>query len=413
MVEPPFFTDRADEIARVRRALLEAPARLLVYGERRMGKTSLLEAARRAAERAGGRVVFADLSTASSPADMANRVLESATRALGRSWTDMASELVTRLRVRLQLVPDPVSGLAIPTVEAGLRSRDEDEQHESLVGVLDALESMAAERDATLGLILDEFQEIHRFGGESAEWRLRGAIQHHQRVSYVLAGSDTSLIRAMTGRKRAFYGMFELLSLGPIEDEHLGRWIDERLDSAGAPAPGTGARCIAVAGPRTRDVVRLARAAYEVLRGGGLETSATAPQSDAGTADRIAATHRRADSAADPVIVVRAALERVVAEEDDPMRTLWSNLTSLQQNVLRAVAWNGAGLASRDTIERFGLGYGGTARNSALALIERGILEKREDSDSGYGFDSPFARAWVVANALPDVGILVGIDHGL
>ncbi len=398
VVAPPFFTDRADEVARVKRALVEAPRRLLVYGERRMGKTSVLRAGERAARRAKAKVVFADLSTASSPADMANRVLESATRALGRTWRGMASDFVGRLRIRLQLVPDPVSGLAIPTVDASLRSRGEDEQHASFTGVLDALEAMAAARKTTLGVVLDEFQEIHRFGGESAEWRLRGAIQHHDHVSYVLAGSDTSLIRAMTGRKRAFYGMFDLLELGPIDTRHLARWVDERLKGAGVAAAGAGARCIEVAGPRTRDVVRLARAVYEVVRSGR-------------EADVAEAAGAQSGSEAAAAVVVRAALARVVAEEDAPLRAQWANLTPVQQNVLRAVAWGGGGIAAKDTLERFGLSYGGTARNTGLALVDRGLLARDDDAPSGFSFESPFARAWVVSNALPDAGVLVAIDH--
>ncbi|HWV56586.1 MAG TPA: AAA family ATPase [Longimicrobiales bacterium] len=393
VVEPPFFTDRAEEVRRVRDALLEVPRRLLVYGERRMGKTSVLHAARRAAERRGGRVVFADLSTASSPADMANRVLDSATRALGRHWRDFISGLAGRLRFRLQLVPDPITGLAIPTVEGWLRSRAESEQYDSFVSVLDALEAMAAERDSTLALILDEFQEIHRFGGESAEWRLRGAMQHHQRLSYVLAGSDTSLIRAMTGPSRAFYDMLDMMRLGPIDPAHLSRWIDERMAGAGIQAPGLGARAIEVVGPRTRDVVRLARAAFDLLREQAGLAAAGAPV------------------AREPTEVVRRALEAVVAEEDDRMRATWSNLTPLQQNVLRAVAWGGSGLAARDTLERFGLTHGATARNTATALATRGLLVRREGSVTGFDFESPFARAWVVRHTLPDVGLLLPIDH--
>ncbi len=382
VVEPPWFTDRADEVRRIRKTLARPPAKLLVYGERRMGKTSALHVARGQVERGGGAVVFADLSTASSPTDMANRLLGGASRALGRNWTDFVGDLAARLQVRLELTPDPVTGLAVPTVAASLRSRPEADQFESFVRVLDVLEGMAAARDARLGVILDEFQEIHRFGGEAAEWRLRGSVQTHQHLGYVLAGSDASLIRQMLGPGRAFYELFEPMHLGPIDPEHLTRWMDERMREHGAPCPGMGERSLAVAGERTRDVVRLARASFEEARGG----------------------------CGDAEALVRDALARVVAEEDDRMRAVWYGLTGLQQNVLRAVAWNRAGLTAAETIERFGLGYGGTARNSAHALIKQGLLRKVE-STVGYAFDSPFARAWVVGKALPDVGVLVAIDH--
>jgi hypothetical protein len=385
VVEPPFFTDRASEVKRIRAALERPPAKLLVYGERRMGKTSAIHVARRAAERRGFPVVFADLSTASSPADMANRLLEAASRALGRRWTDFVGDIASQLQVRLQLVPDPATGLAVPTVEAELRSRAVQDQYDSFVSVLDGLEAMASARDTRLGVVLDEFQEIHRFGGEDAEWRLRGAIQHHRQIGYVLAGSDASLIRAMTGPSRAFYELFDLLPFGPIDPDHLSRWIDEQFKVAGFGFDGLGRRTLEVAGDRTRDIVRLARAAFQFARSG------TGPE--------------------DAVAMVCACLELLVSEEDDRMRATWDTLTELQQNVLRAVAWNGDGLTAAETLRRFALGHAGTARNTALALEKRGMVRRSDRRVAGYDFDSPFARAWVVSNALPDAGILVGIDH--
>ena len=380
VVEPPFFTDRADEVARIRAALQEPGAKLLVYGERRMGKTSALLMAARAAERKGTRVVVADFSTASSVTDLANRILEGAARALGRRKRDAVGDLVERLQLRLQLIPDPTTGLMIPTLEAALRSRDVEEQRASLARVLDTLEELAADRGVHLGLVLDEFQEIHRFGGEEAEWHLRGVLQRHAHVSYVCAGSATHLIRRMLGRERAFYKLFDVLSLGAIDEAHLARWIDERVRDGGRPLPGLGSRCIAAAGPRTRDVVQLARRAWEV------------------------ATR---DPALDAEGAVRRAFGEIVAEDDDLARTLWDNLTPLQQNVLRAVAGAEEGLTAQATLERFGLGPSGSAANAARRLAEEGYLTKPAGRGSGFAFDSPFLRGWVVVNALPDLGLHV------
>lgn len=386
VVEPPYFTARADELDLIRTALEAPQGRMLVHGERRMGTSSVLHVARLQVERRGGHVVFADLSTASSAADMANRVLAAADRALGGSWPDLPAALAARPGVRLDPVADPVSGQrAILAVEAGLRSRPAPEQYDAFVSVLDALESEAARRDAGLGVVLDGFQRIPRSAGGDAEGRLPGAIRRHRRLSYVVAGPDASLGRRTTGPEGAFHELFRALHIGPIERSHLARWIDERMASSERPAPGLGRRAIQVAGDRTRDVVRVADAAWTVVGA-------------------------RGESGLDPGELVRRALERLVAEEDDRMRAVWSNLTELQQNVLRAVAWNEAGLTSQETVDRFGLGFGGTARNTALALEKQGLL-RRPDDAPGFRFDSPFARAWVVRHALPDAGIRLPIDH--
>jgi hypothetical protein len=377
LVEPPWFTNRADEIRRVRDALLDPPTKLLLYGDRRMGKTSLLHMARRGAERKGGAVVMADFSTASTVADLGNRLLAAAARGLGRTWREFVTDLVSRLRITARLVPDPVTGLIVPTLEAGLREQDLETQQATLQGILDTLDAMAGERGAKLGVVLDEFQEIHRLGGEAAEWHLRGVIQSHRHVAYVLSGSRTALIRRMLEKGRAFYKLFDLLHLGPIEPRHFARWIDERMIDGARPCPGVGTRCIQVAGPRTRDVVQLARACWDV----------------AGSAPGL-----------EPSQCVDLAFRQVVESEDDPIRAWWAKLTPHQQNVLRAVAGSEVGLTTRETLSRFALGHSGSVSNSAGALVEDDRLV-RVDRASGYDFDSPFVRGWVVMNALPDVGI--------
>jgi len=376
VVTPPHFTNRAAEIARIRDALGSPPAKLLVYGPRRMGKTSTILVASMAAERDGVHVVRADLSTASSTADVTNRLLAAAVRSVGRTWKDLASLFVERLQISVGLRPDPATGLAIPTLDASLRGRDAGTQRDTLGNTLDMLDALAAERNVRLGIILDEFQEIHRLEGEAAEWHLRGVMERHAHLTYLLAGSRTALIHRMVSDPgRALYKLLDVLHLGPMEDDHLARWIDERMADSGKPLRGLGARCLEVAGPRTRDVVQLARSVWRAWTEG-----------------------EEVDS------LVEAAFRDVIAEEDVIARTLWEGLTPHQQDVLRAVAGAQAGLTSRETLERFSLPSSGTVSNTAQALVAEDLLVK-VDSTPGYDFESPFFRGWVVTRTLPDVGM--------
>jgi hypothetical protein len=376
VVTPPHFTNRAAEVARIREVLRSPPSKLLVYGPRRMGKTSAILVATEAAKRDGAYVVRADLSTASSIADVTNRLLAAAVRGVGRGWKDLASVFVERLRISVGLRPDPVTGMALPMLDASLRAADADAQRETLGSALDTLERLAAERKSRLGVILDEFQEIHRLGGEAAEWHLRGVMERHTHVSYVVAGSRTGLIHRMISEPgRAFYKLLEVLYLGPMEDGHFGRWVDERMGATGRPAPGLGARCLEVAGPRTRDVVQLARACW-----------------------------RNWTDQDDVEALLDAGFRDVVADEAEIARTVWEGLTPLQQDVLRAVAGAESGLTARATLRRFALPASGTVSNTASALEAEGLLVKAE-ATPGYDFESPFFRGWVVLRALPDVGM--------
>jgi hypothetical protein len=376
VVTPPHFTNRAAEIARVRDVLRSPPSKLLVYGPRRMGKTSTILMAAQAVERDGSVVVRADLSTASSMADVVNRLLAAAVRGVGRAWKDLPMLLVERLQISVGLRPDPVSGLAIPVLDAGLRERGAGEQQDTLGHALDTLNDLASERNTRLGVILDEFQEIHGLGGERAEWHLRGVMERHDNLSYVLAGSRTALIQRMVSDPGgAFYKLLDMLYFGPMDDEHFARWIDERMAESRRRAPGLGRRCIEIAGPRTRDVVQLARSAW---RGWS---------KNLGVED-----------------LVDLAFREVVADEEVITHTLWKGLTPHQQDLLRAVAGAEAGLTTRETLERFALPASGTVSNTAAALVAEGLLVKAE-TPPGYDFDSPFFRGWVVSRALPDLGI--------
>jgi uncharacterized protein len=378
-----YFTNREAELDRFRATLREPGAKLVVYGYRRTGKTSALEVAAASIRKEGGHAIVADLSTATTITDLGNRILEAQAVSLGRRWRDMIGDLAARFKGTLKLTTDPVTGLIIPSVDVSLRDASSEEQSRTLVSVLDAVNALAGERAVLLGLVLDEFQELAEIGGPRAEWTLRGAIQRHQHVSYIFAGSKPHLIRRMVHEKgRALYQLADELSFGPIDPRHMASWIDERLASVGQRGDGVGETCVRLAGPRTRDIVELARKC----------------------ADRANEGRAITDDA------VGLAFLELIEEKDDGIRSWWDGLTANQQNVLRAVAGSSDGLTTTSTRSRFSLPSTGTATNTAKALLEDGRLVKTTGG-SGYVFDNPFVRGWVVRHALPDLGLSLPLTH--
>jgi hypothetical protein len=381
------FADRAAEVARLESALTEPGSKLIVYGPRRMGKTSVLLRAIERVNAGGGHAVFADLSTASSATDMSNRILTAAGAVLGRTLHDFITDLVSRLKLSVTLTADPATGLVLPGLDLQARDWDAARQREALSDVLDALDALAEKRKLTIGIALDEFQEITTLGGAKAEWQLRGAMQRHQHLSYVLAGSRTHLIERMTGTAGAFYKLADKMPFGPIEQRVFATWIDRRFRAAGLQSNGAGRTIVEAAAPRTRDIMQLARVCFDRGRSTGLIVKKD----------------------------IEEALREIIAEENDLFHMQWRGLTPLKQNVLRAVAAGAAGLTTRQVIQRFSLVSTGSATNAAAALIEAGLLI-REDAFSGervatptgYAFDSPFFLAWVWWNALQDLGPTFG-----
>jgi len=384
VVKGDYFTNRNNEIKRLVQALTEPGSKLLVYSPRRMGKTSAVMNAVDKVNKNGGHAFLADLSTASTAIDMGNRILAAATRIIGKKWKNFVTDVVSRLNVTVSLTPDPTTGIPLPSIDINLRGEEIGKQRQTLSGILDAINGTAKERKITVGIALDEFQEIHKFGGETAEWDLRASIQQHGNIGYVLFGSREHLIQHMMSSKGALYKMVDKMPFGPINSSHMAKWVDTRMADAGIKVQGVGDCIVHLAGARTRDIVQVARRCYDRTTSIGRAT----------------------------VEDVEYAFEDIIAEEHDLLYECWLSFTAHQQNILRAVAAGGKGLTTRETLARFTLGSSGTVTNTVNSLIKAGHLIRQDahtlrkvTTPTGYDFDSPFFKGWVIRHTLSDIGL--------
>ena len=379
------FTDRETERAEIARSLRTPRGHIVVAGLRRMGKTSILLAVRDELVKAGDPVLYVDLWTASTIEDMTTRLAAAAAAVLGRRWQDTVSRLGRTLKLSFEVSESP-TGLMIPVPKLEFRDAPVGMQRQRLVDTLDLLEQLATRQKAHLSVIIDEFQEIERLGSEgqgekrvSAMRQVRAAIQHHRHVTYVFAGSDRRLIQQLHAEDGgALHNLGRKYDIGPIESNHFAKWIERRFRIMGIDGSGAGHRIIDVAGPRTRDVRTLAESIAELAR------------------ERAVVTEALIDDG------VRA----VVRQRRSSYEADWKSLTRLQQNVLRAVAAEGAGLTKRDTRDKYGLGEASGISKTIDALTERAVLLR---DNVLVIFDDPFYRAWVIDAALPDVGVRLPI----
>ena len=365
-----YFTDRAREVARIREAM-SSKGRLLVYGERRQGKSSAIEQAARRVRTDVGLVLSADLSTATGLGDMARWLMAGVPWKW--KWREQLQEALARAQLRVETRVDAAGN---PVLGLGLATRPMEPEHgldevRRVVGVLDRL--AAVDSAPVVAVVLDEFQDVTRIL-ERGDWILRDIIQTSKALSFVCAGSRRGVIDRILAPDGAFHRFFEPLFFGPMDPEHLARWIESRLSRPGIQCePGVGREIVDLAGDRTEDAVRLARGVFfEALRRGKAAVPHVAP-----------------------------ALQAAALENHDRYHRLWNELSRAQQALLRAVAAGETQLYGREARDRFGLTSPGTIRNALKALRDRSLLVESDPAR----LDDPYFRQWILLRAMPEGGL--------
>jgi hypothetical protein len=372
------FADREQEVARIVHTFQSPGSRLLVYGDRRLGKSSAVDRAAQVARKGKQKVVVATLATATDPADAAQQIVRGVREQIGRNWRATLEGVAGRLQATMEVSPPDAAGAA-PGVRLVFGLREQGSQRRNLLWeALGAVNAQMEAEGSTLGIAIDEFQRIHEWGGEDAEWALKAALETHRNLAYVLAGSKRHLIEGMiTSKGRALWKQVDALPFQPIDPQVLAEWIHIHASRTGISFSLSACDLITeLAGPRTRDIVQLARAAWDAA-------------SRAGQVDDM---------------LVEAAMETLVQEQGALFSALWRGLQPTDQRVLRAIAAEpNLALQSADSLQRYRLGPKSSVSTALARMVDNEVLAR--DNDGRYAFDDPFFRRWVQVFALADLGL--------
>jgi hypothetical protein len=376
------LANRAAEVARLVAALTDVDRRLIYYGDRRMGKSSALEEAAIRARKKGAKVAVADLATATGMDDAAKRVLEAVYHEVGRSWRESIERIAGAVKARISWAPLAAHGLgefSLAIERGGATSPT------FFPETLKALNAELERRRLRIGLAIDEFQRLFLWGGEDAQWALKSAIERHRQVAYVLTGSSKSVIaQFVASKKHGMWKAADAIEFGPIAPDEMVHWMRKRARETGVEMDvGCAEAIVRTAGPRTRDIVQLARGVWDrgrVRRGEAL---------------RLA----QADS-------VGPAFDAIVGEQAALFTQLWTSLPRAQQRVLAVLAGlPDAQLTADETLARFDLGAKSTVQTALESLVGEETLQREQRGK--YVFDDPYYRRWVQLNIVSDLGLSV------
>lgn len=362
------FTDRADEVARVRRAIRERE-RLLVYGERRMGKTSILaRAAHREEAEHDATVLWLDLWSLTSVADMLRAVLA----AVPVRWAPLQrlQLLLASADVRPQLAGDSTTGQSTLSLGWSVRDLTDDRARVLFRSTLLALDEVARGHPSPVSVVIDEFQQIESLTPQGGAY-LRSIAQETPALGYVLAGSMLSLIDSLTAPRGPFYSI-PRLDVGPIDSDLMAPWIEERMRDHGLGVPaGLGHVILTCAGSSTEARIKLARETFLLAQEGGKADEPT----------------------------VRRAFASLVASMGSAYEAIWAKTPQTQRRALQMLANAEARPTSSSTLDAYGLASSAAFVRALDALRAQGLVTIHEPVALG----DPFFAAWIRERTFPPV----------
>ena len=357
-VEGEFFCARP-ELERQLRDYAKAGQNLVIYGERRMGKTSLVRKVIGALP--GARLLYIDLYYIRSLSDFCKRVMNGVADVKDKaSFLNRAMELVSRLRPTLGI--DARDGTPVISIDERLADRPE-----SLRVAMGAIEKLAAENG--LCVVFDEFQDVLKV--EENPWgilaEMRSTIQFQGDTPYFYLGSvRNEMLRIFSDPDSPFFKSALPIEVGPIDVRRFADFICSRFAAGNRVVkPDFAARIIAFADGVSGDVQELCDALWE--------------RSEPGA--EVGAGH------------LEAAMDCIFSREGAAFETALLRMTPVQMRVLRSLAWNPTGhVFSREFMEQARMTNAGAMKKAITRLVTDRLLFIK---DGAYRFFNPFFREWI------------------
>jgi len=138
--------------------------------------------------------------------------------------------LVKAAKEKAKAALDRVS--EVEFLEFSVKLRDKQADEDSLIeDGLRYVESLAQEKNVWFVVMLDEFQDIIRWGDETLK-RIRTVVQGQKRICYVLAGSATTVMRELVyDRRSPFYRQLLEIHVGKLDRELVKDFLKKRFAS--------------------------------------------------------------------------------------------------------------------------------------------------------------------------------------
>jgi len=226
------FCDRESEIEELL-GDIRSSHNVVVFSQRRYGKTSLIKKALDLAKLEGFLAIYTDIYHILSEDDLVRAYAKALASTMGGSIEKILQTLKTilsSLRPKITLDADGKPEFAFG-VESGRNPIM------NLEEVLESVKKYTEKTDKKAVVVFDEFQQIGQLQqSHRIESVIRSQIQTHRNLSYIFMGSKKHLIFDMfSDPDRPLYGIGKMLPLEKIAPRHLEAFVLTRFRQTGKP----------------------------------------------------------------------------------------------------------------------------------------------------------------------------------
>jgi AAA+ ATPase superfamily predicted ATPase len=357
------FCNRDTEIKELLRDIQNGQ-NVMIYSQRRFGKTSLIKEVLARAKRRSFVTVYVDLYPALSNADFVEIYARSISNAISGKIERVfkgVTEILKRLTPKIS-----VDEGGKPQIEFEINRQVDITPY--LEDVLKAVKRYSAKKKKQGVVVFDEFQQVGFFGDDKVEKQIRSEIQSHRNISYIFMGSKKHLIYDMFGNaNRPLYKSTKHFPLDKIEEGELTKFIKAKFKNTSKSLPTELAkRIVGISERHPYYTQYLCHIFWELAL------------------DRKEITEQD----------IKESLELLLKRESAAYQNIWDMVTIKQKQVLLALARKvkGEKIFSSEFLAKNNLGSVSSVQRSLNSLIEKDLIDKEEEE---YSFIDVFFKMWI------------------
>ena len=203
---------------------------VMLSGPRRIGKSSVAREIIRRLNNDGCYVAQVDLFYITNEEELALKILQSVLQ----NRTGVFPYIAQTLKQWRDVLSRADFHAKVSDLELGLTLAPQTHLLNLLETAILTAEKLAIKDGRRMVILLDEFQELDRLGGQPLLKRLRSLFQQQENTTYFFLGSESSLLQTIfADRRQAFYRFATLLELPPVPDPAWRAYLVNKLADSG------------------------------------------------------------------------------------------------------------------------------------------------------------------------------------